>query len=140
MKYIKYIAGFVLGFVLLVPSVSSAATLTSFQINSIIGLLQAFNVDAVTIALVRTQLVVSTTTPQDKIEPATTTPQILPIYQNNFFGSMTAPVQATAKQTNQPLLLFSKHRRSLNGKMRQTAFRLVRCSSKCAYSMRKAQL
>ncbi len=58
----KYIATIVLGLMFLVPSVSSAASFTQPQINAIVSLLQAFNVDAQTITLVYNDLTATTTT------------------------------------------------------------------------------
>ena len=63
------------------PLVSSAAALTSTQVNAIIQLLVAFNVDAITIAKIETQLrpqsEVATVQPSSPMPPAQMPPSLV---------------------------------------------------------------
>jgi hypothetical protein len=92
----KYITTIALGLMFLVPSVSSAATFTTAQVNAIISLLQAFNVDAQTIDLVYNDLTATTTTGAILQLTSTSTPQVT--IQPQATGGTITP-------TNQPILM-----------------------------------
>lgn len=84
----KKVFTLVLALTFLIPSVSSAATLSQSQVNAIIALLYAFNVDQQTILSV-----------QKALNPQSVSPA-----QNVQSGSTTAPAtpQTTATQQNTP--------------------------------------
>lgn len=93
----KYAAVFLIAIFFFVPSVSSAKSLTQVQINSIIQLLLAFNVDSVTIAKVEKSL---GGTQQGGVVAMTPTPALTPSVPAQTYPFQTpnpqpAPVVST---------------------------------------------
>lgn len=83
----KKILGLGLFLTLFIPSVSFASTLNRDQVNAIIGLLEAFGVNAQTVALVRSDIEPVATSTQATSTPATTfTPIVATTTQ---FGSVS---------------------------------------------------
>lgn len=89
----KKIFTLVLALAFLTPSVSSAATLSQSQVNAIIALLYAFNVDQQTILSVQKALTPQSVSPtqntQPKSTPAPATPQTTATQQNTPASTVT---------------------------------------------------
>ena len=95
----KLILATILTAVLLIPSVSFAATLSTAQVNAIIGLLQAFGVDAATVQSVYADLVppvVPVAQPAVVAAPtkdySTYTPVPFELYQANLDAYLGKPI------------------------------------------------
>lgn len=105
----KYIVAGVLG-LLLLPSVTLASNLSTWQINAILGLLQAFNVDQSVLVSVQSALVGTSTPTLDTStvtvsQPTTSTTSPTVVYMPIYVNTGSAPVSDVTPQ--QKFMVFS---------------------------------